>query len=185
MLISVLKIYFCNQKNTCQFFYTLSNIKTYLSTLYINIMKTILAIWNSGGKGKSSTLRDFANLLIKTYTSHVPIFPIPVLIHATDDFTLVVEISGIIVGIETKGDPKTNLKQRLLVLTDKFNCDIILCTTRTRGETVKAVDDVANTRGYQTIWTSTYQIGYTSLHDLANKSKAEHIMDLLHKLGLL
>lgn len=146
--------------------------------------KTILAVWNAGSKGKTETLREFANRLIATYP-HTPIFPIPLIIPVNIDFRLVVEIGGIIVGVESQGDPNTNLEMRLLELTDVFNCDIILCTTRTRGETVHAVDNVADSRGYQTIWTSTYQIENAGVHNLVNNLKGQHILELLQRLSLI
>lgn len=37
-------------------------------------MSTIIAIWNSGGKGKSSTILNLANLLMLSYTGHKVIY---------------------------------------------------------------------------------------------------------------
>lgn len=147
-------------------------------------MKTILSIWHSGNKGKTETLREFANLLLATYPTNRPIFPIPTNIPNTGDFRLVLETNGIIIGIESQGDPNTNLQNRLFELADNFHCEIILCSSRTRGETVSAVDNLANTRGFQTIWTSTYQIANTTNHNLVNRLKAEHLLDLLQRLSL-
>lgn len=148
-------------------------------------MKTILSIWHSGNKGKTETLREFRNLLLATYPTYRPIFPLPTTITATGDFRLVVEINGIIIGVESQGDPNTNLQNRLIDLADNFHCGIILCSSRTRGDTVSAVNNLANTRGFQTIWTSTYQIANTANHNLVNKLKAKHLLDLLQGLLLI
>ena len=148
-------------------------------------MKTILSIWHSGNKGKTETLREFAYLLLATYPTYRPIFPIPTTIPATGDFRLVIEINGIIIGIESQGDPNTNLQNRLIDLADNFHCEIILCSSRTRGDTVTAVDNLFNTRGFQTIWTSTYQIANTANHNLVNRLKAKHLLDLLQGLSLI
>jgi len=148
-------------------------------------MKTVLAIWHSGDKGKTETLREFANLLISTYPTFRPIYPIPTAVSATDDFRLVVEINGIIIGIESQGDPNTNLQNRLIDLADNFHCEIILCCSRTRGETVIAVDNLFHTRSFQTIWTSTYQIADKANHNLVNRLKAKHLLDLLQGLTLI
>ncbi len=148
-------------------------------------MKTVLAILHSGDKGKTETLREFANLLIYTYPSFRPIFPIPTTVSATGDFRLVVEINGKIIGIESQGDPKTNLQNRLIDLADTFHCEIILCSSRTRGDTVSAVDNLSHTRGFQTIWTSTYQIANTANHNIVNRLKAKHLLDLLQGLTLI
>lgn len=146
-------------------------------------MKTILAIWHSGEKGKTETVRELAHNFMSIYPSFKAIYPIPATVHPKYDFRLVIEIKGKIIGFESQGDPKTNLERRLEELVTKFNCDIIYCTTRTRGETVKAVENVAKGFGYDQIWTSTYQT--TANHKLVNDLKAKHIIDLTQKLGLI
>jgi hypothetical protein len=146
-------------------------------------MKTILAIWHIANQGKTATLREFANLLIATYPNYRPIVPIPIHIPTTGDFRLIVEINGKIIGIESQGDPNTNLGRRLLDLADNFHCDIILCSTRTKGDTIDAVDHLFYNRGFQTIWTSTYQVATN--HQLANQTKARHLLDLLQTLSLI
>jgi ABC-type Zn uptake system ZnuABC Zn-binding protein ZnuA len=146
-------------------------------------MKTILAIWHSGEKGKTETVREIANNLMRIYPSFKSIYPNPVVVPSKYDFRLVIEINGKIIGLESQGDPKTNLKKRIEELITNYNCDIIFCTTRTRGETVRAVESVANNFGYDQIWTSTYQT--TTNHSLVNDLKAKHIIDLTQKLGLI
>lgn len=148
-------------------------------------MRTVLAIWHSGSKGKTATLREFAHLLISTYRHYRPIFPVPLHIPSATDFRLVVEINGKIIGVETQGDPNTNLQNRLIDLADNYHCDLILCTSRTRGDTVHAVDNLHYTRGFQTIWTSTYQIANASQQSLVNQLKAKHILDLLQSLRII
>jgi hypothetical protein len=148
-------------------------------------MKTVLAIWHSGSKGKSGTLREFANLLLTTYPSFGSIFPNPATIPPDGDFRLVVKINGIIIGIESKGDPNTNLRERLVDLSDNFHCDIILCSTRTRGDTVNAVEHLHSSKGFQLIWTSTYQIVDESSQLPLNQLKARHLLELLNELSLL
>lgn len=148
-------------------------------------MKTILSVWNTGDKGKTETLREFANLLMLTYPLFRPIFPAIATVPPSGDFRLVVEINGKIVGIESQGDPNTNLQNRLIDLADNYKSEVILCTSRTRGDTVTAVDNLANTRNFQTIWTSTYQIENRTQHNLVNQLKANNILNLLQSLGLL
>jgi hypothetical protein len=148
-------------------------------------MKTILSIWHIGDMGKTETLREFAKLLLTAYPSLRPIIPIPATIPAAGDFRLVVEINGKIIGVESQGDPNTKLQDRLLDLADNFKCEIILCSSRTRGDTIAAVDNLYHTRGFQTIWTSTYQIENKANHHLVNQLKAKQILELLNTLGLL
>ena len=148
-------------------------------------MKTILSIWHIGDKGKTETLRELGNLLLLTYPSFRPIFPTVEVVPATGDFRLVIEVNGKIIGVESQGDPNTNLHNRLIDLADKFKCEIIICSSRTRGDTVLAVDNLYHTRNFQTIWTSTYQIGDNTKHTLVNQLKAKHILDLIQSLGLI
>lgn len=149
-------------------------------------MPTIIAVWHESNKGKSETLREFARLLLSTYPRYKAIEPIPASVLPKYDFRLVVEIKGKVIGIESQGDPGTRLKERLEELAyKKFKCDIILCTTRTKGYTVEAVDNLWKTRGFDVIWTSTYQIADTSLHGQVNRLKAKHILELIHNLGLI
>jgi hypothetical protein len=148
-------------------------------------MNTILAIKNSWDKGKTETLREFANLLLTTYPNCRAIYPIPAKVPAKYDFRLVVEINGKIIGVESQGDPTTDLQKRLIDLVDNFHCEVILCSTRTKGETVWAVEHIESTRNFQTIWTTTYQIKNSSSHYFVNNLKAKHIMELLQRLSII
>jgi hypothetical protein len=146
--------------------------------------KYVIAIWHEGSKGKSSTIRELAKLLTSTYP-FTAIHPIPPNIPLRGDFRLVISIKNKIIGIESKGDPGTDLKTRLFELADQFNCTVIITATRTRGNTVDAVNDLCSQRGFDAVWTSTYQIDDASLHPRVNLIKAEHLHDLMVKLGII
>jgi len=145
-------------------------------------MNTIIAIWNSGGKGKSSTILNLANLLMSSY-KHKVIYCDKSPSTLTIDFTLILEINGKIIALESKGDPKTALEKRLNDIAVKYQPNLIICSTRTRGETVQAVHNIANKYSFDKIWTSTYQISHTQ--SLANNLKSNHLLDLIVKLGLI
>ncbi len=144
-------------------------------------MKTILAIWHSSNKGKSATLRNVAALLLARSGVTV-LFPIGGPPDMTGDFRLVIQINGKVISIESQGDPNTNLKHRLSELVTLYRSDLIFCTTRTRGDTVDAVNSVADGHGYEIIWTSTYQMANRSNDASANDAKARHLLDLLQTL---
>lgn len=146
-------------------------------------MKTVLSIWHTGDKGKTETLREFASLLLSTYPSFKPVFPAVAIVPSSGDFRLVVQINGKRIGVESQGDPNTKLQYRLMDLADNYNCEVILCSTRTRGDTVVAVDNLQHTRGFDTIWTSTYQMDGGLQQSIANNLKAKHILELLQTLG--
>lgn len=146
-------------------------------------MKTILAIWNSGQKGKSETVRSLANLLINNYPKNRIVFSDPTNINSNTDFRLIIEINGKVIGLESQGDPNTGLQKRLEDLAEKHKCDLIFCTARTRGETIHAINNVAKSNHYDIIWTSTYQSGGN--HGIMNNIKAEHLLDLVRQLNII
>lgn len=148
-------------------------------------MNTIITIRNTASKGKSETLRWFANSILAMYPDSKLIFPSFFIPTDNGDFRLVIEINGKIIGVESQGDPGTDLKKRLFELVDKYNCSLIICSSRTRGDTVWAVENLANEKGFQHLWTSTYQVENEKQHTKLNKLKAKQILDMIHVLDLL
>ena len=143
--------------------------------------KTILAVWNAANCGKTETLRRLAILFKEKFPSaSFSLDEIPV----DGDFRLIIIMGDIKIAIESKGDPKTDLQSRLIEL-DELGCNLIICTCRTKGETVNAIINMEKTCSFETIWTSTYQ-GKPSLnYSFLNNKKAEHIFDLLMSPELL
>lgn len=142
--------------------------------------KTILAVRHSGSKGKTSTLRAVATHLLQIYPNHKILHgSIP----ATGDFRLVVSINRQVIAVESKGDPHTQLFERLDEIVAKFTPDVIFCTARTKGDTIQAVETIETTHGYEAIWTSTYQIARNQA--AANDLKGQHIIALLQGLGII
>jgi hypothetical protein len=148
---------------------------------------TILAIWNTGQTGKTESVRNFANELITAYPHYRPISANPLIIPTAGDFRAVVGINKNIIGIESQGDPKTGLYNRLndLICLPQFKCNLIICTCRTKGETPNAISALAATHGYDIIWTSTYHIQAPSLRPFVNNQKGKHILNLLQSLSLI
>ena len=145
--------------------------------------KWIVAVWHSANKGKTATLRELANHLLQNYPTCVPIFPTPMIVPQMGDFRVIARINGRVVAVESQGDPHTDLHGRLLELTDTFSVDVIFCSTRTKGDTVAAVENLRLTRNFDTIWTSTYQTAGN--HGLVNRMKAQHLVDLVRSLSIL
>lgn len=146
-------------------------------------MNTIIAIWHSGGKGKSGTILALANLLLSQYPNHNVIHASKDVNHLSADFSLIIEINGKTIALESLGDPNTGLEKRLDEIVKKHNPNLIICSSRTRGETVWAINNIAKKYSYDKIWTSTYQV--THSHKLANSLKGQHLLDLILKLGLV
>ena len=146
-------------------------------------MNTIISVWHTAGKGKSNSLLTLANILISRYPTHIVIYSSKDITKLTIDFTLIIQINDRVIAIESQGDPNTELEKRLENIVKKYNPNIIFCTCRTRGETVHAIENIADNFDYDTIWTSTYQV--TRNHNLANQIKGEHLLDLAFKLNLI
>ena len=145
-------------------------------------MKTIIAIRHASNKGKSETLRSLAEHLLDTYPLHIIKHLSPSPIPDKGDISMVVEINGKIIVIESQGDPYTELEKRLTKIVDSYNPDLIFCATRTKGETMIAIENVA-AKGFQIIWTSTYQS--QTNHTQLNKLKAKHLLDLAKEMKLI
>jgi|ERR1035437_6533829 GTPase SAR1 family protein len=97
--------------------------------------KQVLGLYGTANAGKSTTLRKLYELLTKAYpAAHIEIIhPVRV------DFTVIIEIDGVLIGIESQGDPGSRLAESI-ELFKKRGCVIIVCTTRTRGSTVVIVE---------------------------------------------
>lgn len=145
-------------------------------------MKTILTVWHTSGKGKTSTIREFADLLNITFPNRKIIIQEPSPFNPTGDIRYIIEINGKTIAIESQGDPSSGLKRRLDEI-NSFNPDIIICASRTRGSTVSDIDSFAATNSFQQIWTSTYQTDTN--HQQVNKLKAQHMLELLQNQNLL
>ena len=101
--------------------------------------KKIFALQGIASCGKSSTIKMIFFLLMQTYhkTMKIKSFSINTISH--DDITVQIEINGLLIGIESEGDPNSQLEQNLNEF-DKANCDIIFCPVRTSGMTEKWVN---------------------------------------------
>lgn len=142
--------------------------------------KTIIAVWNHANKGKSMTVRKVADIIMSSSSAQV----LADIKYSTlkKDFRLIVRYHDKIIAFESLGDPSTALDERLVDIVTNYDPDLIICTSRTRGDTVSAITVLKNT--YEIIWTSTYQYENAEyLEDSLNEIKAKHIFDLLKQLG--
>lgn len=144
-------------------------------------MKTIIALSNNGNTGKTETLRILAQMLIEKYPELQILDKKQEKIPSEGDFRFVVQINSQKIGIESEGNPDSLLKERLGDLT-QLGCNIIFCTSRTRGETVKTIEEIGNDNDFQIIWTSTYQTQNTEQYTSVNRLKAQHLWDLVQQI---
>lgn len=147
--------------------------------------KTIFVVRASGGKGKTDTLRAAASHLLSSHPYYIPVIGAASTVPPTGDFRIVVGINQKIVAIESQGDPHTQLRDRLEELVQRFKADIILCSTRSKGDTIDAVDAIKNNYGFEAIITSTCQVDGKQRQVIANDQTGRYIIGLLQALNVL
>lgn len=98
----------------------------------------IFVLQEKGGCGKSSTIKNIFFLLIEKYHNTMKINSFK--IHpSSNDITAQIVIDGLLIGIESQGDPNSTLKLSLNAFA-KSNCNIIFCPARTSGMTIKWIN---------------------------------------------
>jgi hypothetical protein len=108
-------------------------------------MKRAIALKGRANSGKTYTISKVYELLKAKY----PAFK-------EEDFKITVDIrviliiNGFRIGIESQGDPDSRLEKSLNLFIKK-ECDVIVCATRTRGQTVEAVEKLSKF-GYDFKW---------------------------------
>ena len=142
--------------------------------------KTIIGLYGRGREGKSTTIKKVAELISANYPNAISSIN-PIDYHG--DILLTIQLGIIKIGFESQGDPKSRMIYADTVenLAKIDNCDIILCATRTDGETVKKVDYVADTYGYHTLWLSSFW-SPTIEKKVLNHLAAENIIKIIDAL---
>lgn len=138
--------------------------------------KLIIAVYGRQDEGKSETIRRVYDLLMQTKPTPVLDREVPI---AGDILVILTMANGLRIGIESQGDPKSRMiYERTVRHLAELNCDIIICASRTRGETVWEVDIIANEFGYSTLWISSY-FGAFLNHSFLNDQLAHSITNIV------
>lgn len=142
--------------------------------------KTVIANWGHAQKGKSDTVKRVAQIILRNYPNATTN---PTNIDFSADIKIVITIDKIKIGIESQGDPNSRLFESLKEFA-KINCDIIICSTRTSGGTVDAVNALCTSDNYDIIWATNYRSNeknQNSLNDLSARQFFELMQNLLVK----
>jgi hypothetical protein len=116
--------------------------------------KTIIAIYGRAGEGKSTSIKLACKKLLRDYPNATP--PIEG-VKDNGDILTVITLGDVKIGFESQGDPKSRMiREDTLRQLANQDCQIIICATRTRSETVRKVDQIANEFDYHTLWLSSY-----------------------------
>ena len=131
--------------------------------------KVIICMYGRSNEGKTKTIIKFFELLKKKYNiENLEIKNID------SDIFGSLEIDNIRIGINSQGDPNSEsiINKKTKELAEK-SCEIIVCSSRTKGNTVWDIDKVADGFDFHTIWISSYyspQLDYEVLNSIAADS---------------
>lgn len=135
-------------------------------------MKKIYALYGSSEKGKSETIKILLEKLKLKYPEHKimniisPIY--------SGDIRVVIKINDRIIAIESQGDPNSRIFKSIPEFVN-INADIIICATRTRGETVKLVERQKDK--YEIVWIRKESSINKSEYTTDNQKIAEKILE--------
>lgn len=118
-------------------------------------MKKLICVWGSAGYGKTSSIIELDKILNNQCTITNVVVSVGTY---SDDICRVYEIQygnqKYTIGIESQGDPNSR-QAASLQLFNQNNCNIIVCASRTRGQTVTNVDNFCHNHNYDLFWIST------------------------------
>jgi hypothetical protein len=133
-------------------------------------MANIFALQGPQNCGKSDTLKHLFQMIQTKYASAT----IQNLHPKTKDIAIIMHgVNGLVVGIESQGDPNSRL-QNTLNNFSAANCDIIFCACRTTGGTVKSIQTFSNAYNIQFV----KKIRVANNHSATNTSIASSLMQL-------
>lgn len=143
--------------------------------------KTIIAVYGRKDEGKSSSIKLVCQKLLDEFPNATSSIPKEEISYSAD-ILVIITLGSIRIGIESQGDPKSRMitEETIKYLAEE-KCDIILCATRTGGETVHKVDEIAGAYNYRTLWLSTFW-GHHLDHDVLNNQLSDQIIRFITSL---
>lgn len=141
--------------------------------------KTVLANWGLEKQGKSDVTKRLAKLILANYPD-ATVEPSPV--DYSGDIKVIITIGKIKIGVEGQGDPgsRSRIYQSLPEFAEK-KCDLIICTCRTYGNTVKAVEALHYNHGYDVIWVTNHRSNEKDKEQL-NQFSAQQLFELFKRI---
>ncbi|WP_423908247.1 hypothetical protein [Candidatus Spongiihabitans sp.] len=132
----------------------------------MTVDKTLFVLYGTWNTGKTTTITKTRDLLMKlpdaTKTEYKPDAP---------DFTCIIKVGGIRIGIVSDGDVPGNVRNAIKSFQDK-NCHVIICACRTRKTKGSAREYIDTLSGcYNSYWFRTSTI--YNARWLANEKERE------------
>ena len=128
---------------------------------------------NSGRSyhGKTSSLKKVIGELLDNKATEIPGTREGDHNNKDADERVILDYKGILIGIETQGDPGSRLFSSLKDFVEK-ECEIIVCARRTSGNTYEEVMNLKKQHGYEIIWYSNPYVESIEEGELPDKVKA-------------
>lgn len=126
------------------------------------IKKTVIANKGLAEQGKSASIKLVTEEILKnfknaTYQAYIVDIKQKTITKSElsykGDITVLIEIDGIKIGVESQGDPQSRIFYSLPFFVQN-ECDIVLCACRNRGDTVWEVEKLHDNNNYDIIWTT-------------------------------
>ena len=135
--------------------------------------KEVIGLWGKGNVGKSQTIKKAYEILKSRHKTATEEYLIDGV-----DVRVVLTINGLKIGIESQGDPSSRLEKSLLLFM-KVKCTVIVCATRTRGQTVSAVESLQP--DYDVIWINQHFRESVSEREPSNRAMARRLVEKVER----
>ncbi|MFY9085393.1 hypothetical protein [Aliarcobacter cryaerophilus] len=133
---------------------------------------TIFVLRGRARIGKTTTIKKVRELLLQK--SGVKEYKVEFEILNRVDIRVVLDINGVLVGIETQGDPSSRLEESIELFI-KAKCKIIVCASRTSGMTVDWINKYS--KAFNIEWIEKKNAENDSERENLNNKKAEEIVE--------
>ena len=140
-------------------------------------MKELIVLTGVANVGKSATLNRVLDLLRERFPD---MKDIATLRRTSIEIRVVVEIAGIRVGIDSRGDRPGHVKDALDALL-RQRCSIIVCASHTRGGTIDEARQLSKAHGYSLFEVAKTAAASEALHTRANNSYAKDIVSRIER----
>ncbi len=135
-------------------------------------MKELIVLSGMANVGKSATLNEVFSLLEKKYKDSAAITELR---RTRIELRVVVEIDGVRIGIDSRGDRAPQVKDALEMLR-RARCSIIVCASHTRGGTIDEVRRFAEVYRYDLFEIAKTAAPTEAAHVKANRTYASDIV---------
>jgi hypothetical protein len=139
-------------------------------------VEQIIVLSGRSNIGKSNTIKIVYERLLTKYPYPSLIILPDTLAETGKEIWVVIKINGKRIGIESRGDNRTLVENALSIFVD-YKCDIILCASRTRGESWDAIQAFGSAHDYNINRIEKVSKPTQPQQDISNIEYAEDIIE--------